>query len=389
MQSVARISDLDYYTRAANDDCFNGGPRTRTKYTYDAAGNATSYGTSTLVYNNRGRVVSDTMGTVPNTFTYNPLGQLAEYYYYGAGNASSTTITMMYDEAGHLIGQYYPDGTVMREYVWMGDIPVAELINTQAGIVLYYVHSDQLNTPRKVTRPSDNALMWRWDPNPFGVGTANQNPAGMGTFYNDLRLPGQILESGTTFYSNGFRDYDPGTGRYLESDPIGLRGGINTYAFVGSNPISRRDPYGLKISINGSPSDYNTATAYLQRDPGMAQIIQDLNNSSTTYNIQYINDGNDAYDPTTNTIFWDPNSALRTTCGGTQTPALGLGHEMAHADASFWDQLIGWIPWPNYDNLEERRVITGPETNAAQTLGEAVRTNHGGIPYVVPSPTSR
>jgi YD repeat-containing protein len=185
-------------------------------YSYDAAGNTTGYGTSSLVYNNRGRVVSDTVGTVPNTFTYNPLGQLAEYYYYGSGEAASTTITMMYDEAGHLIGQYYPDGTVMREYVWMGDIPVAELINTSAGIVVYYVHSDQLNAPRKVTRPSDNALMWRWDPNPFGVGTANQNPAGMGTFYNDLRFPGQILESGTTFYSNGFRDYDPQTGKYIE-----------------------------------------------------------------------------------------------------------------------------------------------------------------------------
>jgi len=214
-------------------------------YSYDAAGNTTGYGTSSLVYNNRGRVVSDTVGTVPNTFTYNPLGQLAEYYYYGSGEAASTTITMMYDEAGHLIGQYYPDGTVMREYVWMGDIPVAELINTSAGIVVYYVHSDQLNAPRKVTRPSDNALMWRWDPNPFGVGTANQNPAGMGTFYNDLRFPGQILESGTTFYSNGFRDYDPQTGKYIESDPIGLGGGINTYAYTGSNPISNIDPYGL------------------------------------------------------------------------------------------------------------------------------------------------
>ena len=105
----------------------------------------------------------------------------------------------------------------------------------------------------------------------------------------------------------------------------------------------------------------------------MAQIIKDLNDSSTVYNIDYIDDGNDRYDPMTNTIYWDPTSALLTTCGGKQTPALGLGHEMAHADASYWDQLIGWIPWPGYDNLEERRVITGPETDAARTLGEETK----------------
>jgi len=87
--------------------------------------------------------------------------------------------------------------------------------------------------------------------------------------------------------------------------------------------------------------------------------------------------------------FRDPTSALRTTFGGKQTPALGLGHEMAHADASFWDRLIGWVPWPSYDNLEEPRVITGPETAAARTLGEAIRTDHGGTPYTVSTPISR
>ena len=44
---------------------------------------------------------------------------------------------------------------------------------------------------------------------------------------------------------NYFRDYDPQTGRYVESDPIGLRAGVNTYGYVRGSPIDRLDPLGL------------------------------------------------------------------------------------------------------------------------------------------------
>ncbi len=62
-----------------------------------------------------------------------------------------------------------------------------------------------------------------------------------------LRLPGQLYDAHSALHYNYFRDYDPETGRYVESDPIGLAGGLNTYGYVRANPLSWSDPTGLDI----------------------------------------------------------------------------------------------------------------------------------------------
>jgi RHS repeat-associated protein len=114
-----------------------------------------------------------------------------------------------------------------------------------SGRSYYYVHTDQLNAPRKVAQPTTGTLAWRWDTDPFGTAAPNQNPAGLGTFAYNLRFPGQYYDAETGLSQNWNRDYDPIVGRYVESDPIGLTGGLNTYVYVTGDPIDLVDPFGL------------------------------------------------------------------------------------------------------------------------------------------------
>ncbi len=102
-----------------------------------------------------------------------------------------------------------------------------------------YVHADQLGTPQKMT---DQAAALAWDrvQRPFGQTVSLTGPA-----TNPQRFPGQLHDPETGFHYNYFRDYDAGIGRYLQSDPIGLAGGLNTYGYVGGNPVNSVDPMGL------------------------------------------------------------------------------------------------------------------------------------------------
>jgi RHS repeat-associated protein len=136
----------------------------------------------------------------------------------------------------------------VQETVWLGDIPVATLRPNGSSVNIFYVHSDHLNTPRKVSRPSDNKLEWRWDADPFGTAAVNQNPQGLGTFTYNLRFPGQYYMAETGINQNWNRDYDPLTGKYVQSDPIGLPGGINTYSYAGSSPLLFADPFGTQAT---------------------------------------------------------------------------------------------------------------------------------------------
>jgi RHS repeat-associated protein len=88
--------------------------------------------------------------------------------------------------------------------------------------------------------------VWNWDiADPFGANPPNENPSGQGIFNFNKRFSDQYYDVETGLNYNINRDYDPNTGRYVESDPIGLAGGINTYTYANQNPVSYADPLGL------------------------------------------------------------------------------------------------------------------------------------------------
>ena len=115
-----------------------------------------------------------------------------------------------------------------------------------------YVWSDHLNTPRELTRvngSNQHVSIWKWDSLPFGETVPNANPSNLGVMTFNHRFPGQYFDKETGLHQNWNREYDPKIGRYVESDPLGLVGGVNTYLYVGANPILAIDPRGLDLVV--------------------------------------------------------------------------------------------------------------------------------------------
>ncbi len=133
---------------------------------------------------------------------------------------------------------------MLREYVYF-DGRVVGMLSAQLPGKVLRVHADPLGTPRAV---SDGPLvLWCWDGDAFGDMLPNEDVDGNGqSLTMPLRMPGQYFDREVGLFYNYFRDYDPATGRYVESDPIGLQGGMNTYGYVGGNVFGAVDPRGLK-----------------------------------------------------------------------------------------------------------------------------------------------
>lgn len=213
----------------------NGTSDTTRSFVYSAAGNT---GQDTrpdgdlldLHYNALNRYEQLNVNNTATTwYQHNALGQRVKK------TTLTDTIYYHYDESGQLLAEMDSQGNVLRDYVYAEGMRVARF----DGATAYYFHNDHLGRPIALT-DSLGDVAWQVDYLPFGKVYAVVNNIAD----QELGFPGQILDAESGFFYNYFRDYDPSTGRYIQSDPIGLGDGVNTYVYVAGNPIYWYDRFG-------------------------------------------------------------------------------------------------------------------------------------------------
>jgi RHS repeat-associated protein len=134
-----------------------------------------------------------------------------------------------------------------------------------------------------VIQDQTGAQVWTWGHGPFGDSLSWPLTA----FDTNVRFPGQYFDAETYLHHNGARDYSLALGRYIESDPIGLSGGINTYAYARNNPVNLVDPDGLYaaalpilIGIGLIPPTIATINYYIHNPPILPNLHIVLNESA-------------------------------------------------------------------------------------------------------------
>jgi RHS repeat-associated protein len=262
--SVTLNGSTSSYTTPSTSNRLQSVSNPARSFGYDASGNTTADGNYTSTYDLAGRLATLTKAGVTTNYAYDNHGQRVRKF---SSTGASSTVIFVHDQDGQLLGEYDSAGQVIREYVWLGSTPVAVFMPDAAspgGVpIAYFIHADHIDTPRVVVDRSNN-VRWRWLAEPFGATAAETDPSGFGAFAFNLRFPGQYLDQESGLHYNYFRDYDASIGRYVESDPIGLAGGINTYGYVEGNPVSKVDPTG-EFGIAGAigAAGFNFGTQFL------------------------------------------------------------------------------------------------------------------------------
>lgn len=194
--------------------------------------------TVNLTYNKNNRLATTSTYWASATYGYDAFGQRITK----ADSGTEPTL-YSYDHSGNTLEEN--DNGVLYDYIWLGGRLIGTL--TPATNILAFTHGDRLGSPNDAT--DKNALVSQsFVYTPYGNLSGTYVQTGAQTITQNNRQPGQFFDPETLMNHNGFRDYSTQLSGYVESDPIGLSGGLNTYAYVGGNPLIFTDRQGLELS---------------------------------------------------------------------------------------------------------------------------------------------
>jgi len=214
-------------------------------YVYDSAGNAIEQNGGAIrrfAYDSFGRMTGVTGNMAPHLYAYNYLNQRVYKKDLAVPEQYKPAQVYLYNSSGFIefevnhvsSSNIIPAG---RIYVYLNGL----LVGLVDGNTVYHVETDHLGRPELVLL--SGSIKWYAINTAFGRSTVSS-----GTGLN-VGFPGQYYDIETGLWYNWHRYYDASIGRYIQSDPIGVSGGLNIYAYTKGNPVSLIDPSGLNPII--------------------------------------------------------------------------------------------------------------------------------------------